>query len=96
MKTVLLSYSERNKLVKIPEDKGESDLAYLQRKFKELYSVEGTTTRVSFQRYNEEWKTLLEVDEDDAIMNKDTFKVVIVETPIEESVSFLVEIFAVL
>ena len=70
MKTVLLSYCERNKLVRIPNDKPESDLVYLQNEFKKLFSYKGNVSlTISFQRYHKEWDTTLELDEEDTIMD---------------------------
>ena len=37
MKVVLLSYLDRNKLVKVPEDKSESDVEYLKNLGKSLH-----------------------------------------------------------
>ena len=96
MKTVLLSYCERNKLVRIPNDKPESDLVYLQNEFKKLFSYKGNVSlTISFQRYHKEWDTTLELDEEDTIMDKDTLKVVVmpcIVTPDPSTSTYEVEV----
>ena len=76
MKAVLLSYFERKKVVKIPNDKEESDISYLEKAFKELFCYEGDLSTISLQKFNEEWQTDLDLDEGDVIIDKDVLKVV--------------------
>lgn len=80
MKTVLLCYSERNKVVRIPnkelEENGE--LAYLEMKFYEAFDVKSDPKqKVSFHLYSDEWKEYVELDKDDTIVDKARLKVLV-------------------
>ena len=59
MKTVLLSYLERKKNVKIPDDV-DSDLKYIENKFRLMFSYSSNVSiTISFQRYDKDWNEIL-------------------------------------
>ena len=66
MKVVLVSYLERNKVLKIPE--GENDeLSYLKTQFFQVFGVENETVSVLFQYYSSEWEEYVELEAFDVI-----------------------------
>ena len=78
VKVVLLSYLDRNKLVKVPEDKSESDVEYLKREFRKEFACENQVSIfVVLQRFDQEWGEYIDLDKDDIVENKMKLKVVI-------------------
>ena len=78
MKVVLLSYLDRNKLVKVPEDKSESDVEYLKREFRKEFACENQVSIfIVLQRFDQEWGEYIDLDKDDIVENKMKLKVVI-------------------
>ena len=78
MKSVLLSYLDRNRVVHIPE--GESDLPSLERAFRHEFSYQDVstgTTIISFQIFDADWNDYVELDDDALIPDKSKIKVVI-------------------
>jgi len=80
MKVVLVSYLERNKVIKIPEEENE-ELSYLKKSFFEAFEIENGTVSVSFQYYSTEWDEYVELEPFDTIENKGKYKVV--TTPLQ-------------
>ena len=77
-KTVLLSHSERNKIVKIPQDKEISDIKYLENEFHKFFSYQGNVSiTVSFLKFNLDWDDYIELDHDELVNDKDKLKVVV-------------------
>ena len=77
-KPVLLSNSERNKIVKIPQDKEMSDIEYLENEFRKCFSYEGNVSiAVSFHKFSLEWDDYIELDHDGLVNDKDKLKVVV-------------------
>ena len=91
-KTVLLSHSERNKIVKIPLDKEVSDIEYLEKEFRKFFSYEGNVSiAVSFHKFSLEWEDYIELDRDESVNDKEKLKVVVTPqlvTPAASSKSF--------
>ena len=78
MKVVLLSYLDRNKLVKVPEDKSESDVEYLKIEFRKEFACENhVSIFIVLQRFDQEWGEYIDLDKDDIVENKMKLKVVI-------------------
>ena len=70
-KTVLLSHSERNKIVKIPQDKEISDIEYLENEFRKFFSYEGNVSiMVSFHKFNLDWDDYIELDRDELVNDR--------------------------
>ena len=78
MKTVLLSYLERNRVVKIPNGEKSSDLAFLEKEFRKLFLYEDNISiSVSFHRFSADWEDYVELEGDESINDKDKLKVVV-------------------
>ena len=89
MKTVLLSYLERNKVFQIPDEKNDTDLTFLEKGFRKTFSyASNVSLTVTFQRYDEAWGEYIELSEDDIIRNKDKLKVVVTPCMITPDTSF--------
>ena len=80
-KTVLVSYLEKNKRIKIPPEQSESDLDYLRREFLVQFKFEANVNLdVTFQRFDSDWNEFVDLEEADEICDKDKLKAVV--TPI--------------
>ena len=67
-KCFLLSYLERNKIVKIPQEKEQTDLLFICQEFTNSLSFERNVGLcLSFQRYDDEWEAIVEIDEGEEI-----------------------------
>ena len=74
----MLSYLDRNKLVKIPENFQGNELAYLEEEFRKNFSYQGNVSIcISFHKFDTEWDDFIEVERDTAINNKDKLKVIV-------------------
>ena len=92
MKTVLLSYLERNKVAHIPGDlKACSDLSYLDQEFRKLFLFEGNVSiHLSFQKFSPLWGDFVELEENEILNDKDKLKVIVsprLVTPVNSSQS---------
>lgn len=63
-KTILLSYLERNRVVKVPHT-SSSDVHYLETEFRRLFQF-GSNDHViiTFHRYDDEWQEYIDFEED--------------------------------
>ena len=81
MKCVLLTHLDHNKVVKIPEEKDETDIAYLKSQFRRLFSYENhVVIDLTFQRYDPDWETYIDLDDDEVVENKEKLKVIVTPT----------------
>ena len=72
---MLVSYMERNKVIKVPE---EGDIVYLKKEFMKQFSFASQVSiDVAFQRYDNEWKEYVDLEECDTVANKEKLKVVV-------------------
>uniref|UniRef100_A0A1X7T5M6 PB1 domain-containing protein n=1 Tax=Amphimedon queenslandica TaxID=400682 RepID=A0A1X7T5M6_AMPQE len=77
-KVVLLSYMDRNRLVKIPEEKEGSDLSFLEKDFRKEFSYQGNIhIKITFQRFNEDWKEYIDLDNDEHVFSMEKLKVIV-------------------
>lgn len=77
MKSVLVSFLERNKVIKCPADSEEGDVSFLKREFRKQFSFEKhVAIDVTFQRFDSEWEEYVDLD-DETVSNKEKLKVVI-------------------
>ena len=77
-KSVLVSYLERNKVIRVPIVKEDTDLEFIRKEFIKLYSFEENVRLcLSFQRSDEDWKDYIEIEGDD-IKNKEKIKVIVI------------------
>ena len=75
-KTVLLSYMERNKVIKVPE--GVRDVAYLDSEFRRSFSFGGNVhVKVVFQKFDNEWNEFIDLEDDAVLDKKEKLKVVV-------------------
>ena len=84
-RVVLLSYGERNKVVKIPP--GVDDLSFLRNVVEKMFlKVEETHggVKVYFQKYDSEWEEWVDVNEDFVAETKDNLKVVVTNTVVTD------------
>jgi len=80
-RAVLLSYGERNKVVKIPP--GVNDLTFLRNVVEKTFLKAEEShggVKVYFQKYNTEWEEWVDVDENFVAETKDKLKVVVTST----------------
>ena len=78
MKTVMLSYLERNKIVKVPETCEGNELEYLEEKFRNIFSYQGNVSIcVSFHKFDADWDDYVEVEKGTTIEDKDKLKVIV-------------------
>ena len=78
-KSVLVSYLERNKVIRVPIVKEDTDLEFIRKEFIKLFSFEENVRLcLSFQRFDEDWKDYIEIDEGDDIENKEKIKVIVI------------------
>ena len=72
-KSVLISYLDSKKAIKLPEKEG---LEFLKEAVMKSFSFE-RKARIEFQRFNAEWDEYVDLDELDDINHKDKLKVVV-------------------
>jgi len=86
-KMVLLRYSGRSKILKIPTEELEEhgELAYLEMKFYETFGVKACPEQnVSFHVYHSEWKENVELERTDAIEDKMKINVLVTAPKVQE------------
>ena len=77
-KSILLSYSGRNKVAKIPRE-DRNNISFLREEFKTLYSAKSVETQaIQFHRYDEDWQEYIELEDDDIVRDKEKLNVKIV------------------
>ena len=65
--------------MKIPEEKMESDLMFLDKSFRRLFSYSNNVSiSVSFQRFDDDWDEYIELCEEDVIQHKDKLKAIVI------------------
>lgn len=78
MKSVLVSYLERNKIIKLPQDCEDGDVGYLKKEFQKHFSFGNQVSiDLTLQRYDDDWKEFIDLDAGDTVANKDKLKVVV-------------------
>ena len=77
--TVLVTYLDKKKLVKIPlNHKVDSDLQFLTGEFIKLFSVEDSSNvSVTFQQYDSGWDEYIDLDLTDTLLHKDKVKAIV-------------------
>ena len=80
-KTILLKYQENRKKVLVPKEKSTTDLAFLEASFRSLFKFQNQVNLdISFQRYDEAFGELVDLEVDD--VRKDLKKLNVVVTPV--------------
>ena len=78
MRSVLLCYGERKKVVVVPEDKDSDDISYLDAEFRKHFDYESNVSiTVSFQKWDPTWSEYVELDKAAAVEDKDKLNVVV-------------------
>ena len=78
MKAVLLSFLDRNKVVKIPEGIDGSELDYIRKQCKTLFSFQQQVSiKITLQRFSEDWNEFVNLEEGDTLKDKEKLKIVI-------------------
>ena len=80
-KSVLVSFMERKKIVKIDVEKQMSDVEFLSQEFRKEFCFESNVNVVvTFQRFDPEWGEYVDLEPDSVLNHKD--KLLAVVTPI--------------
>ena len=85
-----MSYLDRNKVIVIPDDTEEGDVNYAKTEFRRVFSFEGDANlTVILQKFDHEWNAYVDLEDDDALGDKDKIKAVVMsvfqEKPAETS-----------
>ena len=81
MKSVLVSFLDHSKVIKIPCESEEGDIPLLKREFrKEFGFEEHVAVDVAFQRYDNYWNEFVDLNDDEKVGNKEKLKVVVTST----------------
>ncbi len=77
---VLLSYIDRNKPVVLPPETS-GDIHFLTKKFLEFFNYPtNVKLSITFQRYDDEWKDYVDLDENEIVVDKDKLCVLLYPT----------------
>lgn len=77
-RVVLLTFREKKKLLKLSEHRNETDLQFLSKEFRKLFSIHSTGC-LTFQRYSAEWESFIDLEDSDILLNKDKLTAVLEE-----------------
>ena len=81
MKSVLVSFLDRNKVIKLPCESEEGDIPLLKREFRKEFAFEKhVAVDVTFQRYDHDWNEFVDLNDDEKVGNKEKLKVVVTST----------------
>lgn len=72
-KSILVTYSERNKVFIIPEDR--NDLEYIANRFYEEFQVDSCIS-ITFKQYEADWDAYVKLDSQSELQHKDRIKVI--------------------
>ena len=76
-KAVLVSYMDRNKVLKIPlNDSTKPDVRYLEEEFRREFQMRSNMC-ITFQKYDLEWEEYVDIEEFDVVQNKEKLKAVV-------------------
>ncbi len=73
-KSVLVSFQERNKVLKLFED---GDLKVLEKEFRKAFKLDSEASLVTFQRYDTDWGEYVDLDDECTLQHKDKVKAVV-------------------
>ena len=80
---MLVSYLDRNKVIRIPTTSDSDELVYLKKEFKKMFSFgENVNLEVTFQKFDSEWDEYVDLESQAVLCHKDKLKAVI--TPLLE------------
>ncbi len=82
-KVVLVSYLERNKIIRIPHHSRSNELIYLTKEFKKMFLFgENVNLQVTFQKFDVEWEAYIDLESPVILFHRDKLKAVV--TPLLE------------
>lgn len=85
-KNVLISYGERNKVLRIPQVINEPDVRHLEKEFRKEFKFLGNVNLdISFQRFDNDWEEYVELDESCTIKNKEKLKAIVTPLLVSQS-----------
>lgn len=88
MKCVLITYLDRNKVVKLPES-SECDVEALKKEFVWQFNFDNSASHtISFHRYDDDWQEYIELDVGCTVNDKEKLKVIVTPKPREQRRTF--------
>ena len=86
LRKVLVSYLELNKLITIPEATEDGDVKYVTKESRRIFDLDGCeNVMIAVQKYDKEWEAFVDLEDGDAILNKDKLKLVMIPIHRNES-----------
>ena len=77
-KSVLVNYSERNKVFTIPQSTDIYDLSYLEKGFRKEFKFQANVNlEISFQRFEKDWDEYVELDKSCILNHREKLKAVV-------------------
>jgi hypothetical protein len=77
-KSVLVTYLERNKVLKIADSNDSSDVKRLEGEFRKEFKFDSNVRLIiTFQRYDRDWEEFVDLDDECTLLNKDKLKAVV-------------------
>ena len=78
MKSVLVSFLDRNKVVKCRIESDNGDIPNLKKEFRKHFSFEKhVAVDITLKRFDEEWQEYIDLNDDEVIQHKEKLKVVV-------------------
>ena len=74
---VLASYLGRNQIFNVTEDDKKSQMRDLMQHISSYFEI-SSTTKFILQRYDKEWDTYIDLDENDVLEDRDKLKVMVI------------------
>lgn len=77
-RVVLVSYMERNKVLKIPNSRSKSDYECLTEEFRKEFKYDSNVSlSITFQRFDKDWEEYVDLDESCTFVNKEKLRAVV-------------------
>ena len=78
MKSILVSYLGRNKVVDVPMLKEEFDVTLIKKEFRKQFSfVNQVSVEVTLQRFDQDWDEYVDLNSDYEVATREKLKVVV-------------------
>lgn len=78
MKSILVSYFDRNKVVDVPMLKEESNVTFIKKEFRKQFSFGNqVSVEVTLQRFYKDWDEYVDLNSDDEVAKREKLKVVV-------------------
>ena len=77
-KSVLVTYLERNKVLKIPYSNDSPDVKRLEKEFRKEFKFDSNVRLIiTFQRFDRDWEEFVDLDDECTLLDKDKLKAVV-------------------